>query len=103
MPCQFYPILWYYSPQNGERSLTVPFTREDTASSKPADKTQASEKAAKSKEEAGGEGGQENGAPPKPSKSKLTQDFRTEKGFAGFAAAAQRGDLVTFDVVLNRG
>lgn len=40
---------------------------------------------------------------PKPSKSKLTQDFRTEKGFKGFAATAQRGDLVTFDVVLNRG
>jgi len=41
--------------------------------------------------------------PPKPAKSKLTQDFRTEKGFKGFASAAQRGDLVTFDVVLNRG
>eukprot|EP00752_Nemacystus_decipiens_P009418 g8421.t1 len=90
--------------KNGERSLTVSFTREDTASSKP-DKSQdpEKEKAASDKEEPGGEGGQENGAPQKPSKSKLTQDFRTEKGFAGFAAAAQRGDLVTFDVVLNRG
>ena len=40
-------------------------------------------------------------------KSKLTQDFRTERGYAAAAAAAaaasQRGDLVTFDVILNRG
>lgn len=92
-----------YPPQNGERSLTVPFTREDTASSKADDKSQHPDKATSGKEEAGGEGGQQNGAPHKLSKSKLTQDFRTEKGFAGFAAAAQRGDLVTFDVVLNRG
>lgn len=89
-----------YPRQNGERSLSVPFTREDTASTKPDDKPQ--EKAA-DKEEAGGEGGPGNTPPQKPSKSKLTQDFRTEKGFAGYAAAAQRGDLVTFDVVLNRG
>lgn len=86
--------------QNGERSLSVPFTREDTASPKPDDKPQ--EKAT-DKEDAGGEGGPGNATPQKPSKSKLTQDFRTEKGFAGYAAAAQRGDLVTFDVVLNRG
>lgn len=92
-----------YAPQNGERSLTVPFTREDTTCSKPDDKSQDPEQDTSGKEEAGGEGGQENEAPQKPSKSKLTQDFRTEKGFAGFAAAAQRGDLVTFDVVLNRG
>lgn len=90
-----------YPRQNGERSLSVPFTREDTASTKPDGKPQ--EKAIDSKGEAGGEGGRGNGPPQKPSKSKLTQDFRTEKGFAGYAAAAQRGDLVTFDVVLNRG
>lgn len=90
-----------YPRQNGERSLSVPFTREDTASTKPDDKPQ--EKTTNNKEEAGGEGAQGNSPPQKPSKSKLTQDFRTEKGFAGYAAAAQRGDLVTFDVVLNRG
>lgn len=96
-----------YPSQNGERSLTVPFTREDTTSNKPdkKNKSQDPEKATSNsnKEETGAEGEQEHGAPQKPSKSKLTQDFRTEKGFAGFAAAAQRGDLVTFDVVLNRG
>lgn len=89
-----------YLRQNGERSLSVPYTREDTASTKPDDKPQ--EKATDNKEDAGGEGGPGNGPAQKPSKSKLTQDFRTEKGFAGYAAAAQRGDLVTFDVVLNR-
>lgn len=102
--CRTCPILCY-PPKNGERSLTVPFTREDTTSSTPddKDKSQDPEKATSNKEEMGLEGVLENGAPKKPSKSKLTQDFRTEKGFAGFAAAAQRGDLVTFDVVLNRG
>ncbi|CAN0337014.1 unnamed protein product, partial [Ectocarpus sp. 8 AP-2014] len=91
--------------KNGERSQSVPFSREDTASAKPDDKSQDQETASNTntQQEAGGEGAQRNGPPQKPSKSKLTQDFRTEKGFAGYAAAVQRGDLVTFDVVLNRG
>ncbi|CAM9754667.1 unnamed protein product [Ectocarpus sp. 12 AP-2014] len=91
--------------KNGERSQSVPFSREDTASAKPNDKSQDQEKTSSTntQQEAGGEGAQRNGPPQRPSKSKLTQDFRTEKGFAGYAAAAQRGDLVTFDVVLNRG
>lgn len=45
--------------------------------------------------------------PKRTGKSKLTQDFRTERGYAATAAAAaaaaQRGDLVMFDVILNRG
>ncbi|CAM9108870.1 unnamed protein product [Scytosiphon promiscuus] len=89
--------------KNGERSLTVPFTREDTAPAKTEDKSQDPGKASNASQDVAGEGAEGNTAPPKASKSKLTQDFRTEKGFAGFGAAVQRGDLVTFDVVLNRG
>ncbi|CAN0007190.1 unnamed protein product, partial [Ectocarpus fasciculatus] len=62
--------------KNGERSQSVPFTREDTASAKPDDKSQDPEKAANTQQQAGGEGapGNENAPPQKPSKSKLTQD-----------------------------
>lgn len=53
----------------------------------------------------GGEG--DKGGVKRTGKSKLTQDFRTERGYAATAAAAaaaaQRGDLVTFDVMFNRG
>ncbi|CAM9132973.1 unnamed protein product, partial [Hapterophycus canaliculatus] len=89
--------------KNGERSLSVPFTRDDTAPAKPEDKSKDPGKASSASQGVAGEGAEGSPPPQKASKSKLTQDFRTEKGFTGFGAAVQRGDLVTFDVVLNRG
>lgn len=89
--------------KNGERSLSVPFTREDTAPAKPEDKSQDADKDTGASQDVAGEGAEGNHSPKKATKSKLTQDFRTEKGFAGFGSAVQRGDLVMFDVVLNRG
>lgn len=81
----------------------MPFTRQDTAPAKQEGISQDPEKASNASQDVAG--GVADGIPPsqKAAKSKLTQDFRTEKGFAGFGTAVQRGDLVTFDVVLNRG
>ncbi|CAM9827159.1 unnamed protein product, partial [Laminaria digitata] len=107
--------------KNGERSMSVPYSREDTASTKPQQKPQGTDEAATtdSKDSKGkgkdgqegaageGEADKDKGGPKRTGKSKLTQDFRTERGYAASAAAAaaaaQRGDLVTFDVMLNKG
>lgn len=84
--------------QSADRSLSIPFSREDTASAEaPEPPTgKAGDEMAKNPKESAGD----SSTPKKATKSKLTQDFRTEKGYA---AAAQRGDLVTFDVMLDRG
>lgn len=90
--------------------MSVPYSREDTAS-KPQQKPQEADETAADGPAPGGQEGAaagevDKGGPKRTGKSKLTQDFRTERGYAAAtaaaAAAAQRGDLVTFDVMLNR-